>query len=64
MKYVVVLYDGMADYGVPALDGKTPMMCAKKPLFDSLSQMVGVNFIIPENSQFGTVIGAALHAFK
>ena len=31
MKYVVVLYDGMADYPVPALGGKTPMMCAKKP---------------------------------
>lgn len=30
MKYVVVLYDGMADYPVPALGGKTPMMCAKK----------------------------------
>ena len=28
MKYVVVLYDGMADYPVPALDGKTPMMCS------------------------------------
>ena len=26
MKYVVVLYDGMADYPVPALDGKTPMI--------------------------------------
>ena len=25
MKYVVVLYDGMADYPVPALDGKTPL---------------------------------------
>ena len=29
MKYIVVLYDGMADYPVPALGGKTPMMCAK-----------------------------------
>ncbi len=38
MKYVVVLYDGMADYPVPALGGKTPMMCAKKPNFDSLAQ--------------------------
>ena len=24
MKYVVVLYDGMADYPVPALGGNTP----------------------------------------
>lgn len=29
MKYAVVLYDGMADYPVPALGGKTPMMLAK-----------------------------------
>ena len=29
MKYVVVLYDGMADYPVPALDGKTPMQVGK-----------------------------------
>ena len=28
MKYVVVLYDGMADYPVDALGGKTPMMVA------------------------------------
>ena len=34
MKYLVVLYDGMADYPVPALDGKTPMELAKKPLLD------------------------------
>ena len=34
MKYVVVLYDGMADYPVPALGGKTPMAVAKKPNLD------------------------------
>lgn len=37
MKYVVVLYDGMADLPVPELDGKTPMMVANKPLLDSLA---------------------------
>ncbi len=37
MKYAVVLYDGMADYPVPALDGKTPMEVAKKPNFDALA---------------------------
>ncbi len=37
MKHVVVLYDGMADYPVDALGGKTPMECAKKPVFDSLA---------------------------
>lgn len=38
MKYVVVLYDGMADYPVPALGGKTPMMVAKKPNFDRMAK--------------------------
>ncbi len=45
MKYVVVLYDGMADYPVPALGGKTPMMCAKKPLFDSLAKKGEVGLV-------------------
>lgn len=38
MKYLVVLYDGMADYPVPALGGKTPMELAKKPLLDNLAR--------------------------
>lgn len=38
MKYIVVLYDGMADYPVPALNGKTPMECAKKPHLDRLAR--------------------------
>lgn len=45
MKYVVVLYDGMADYPVPALGGKTPMMCAKKPNMDYLAQHSEVGLI-------------------
>lgn len=31
-----------------------------KPLFEGIGKMLEVNFIIPEYSQFGTVIGAAL----
>ena len=38
MKYVVVLYDGMADYPVPALGGKRPMAVAKKPNLDFLAK--------------------------
>ena len=45
MKYAVVLYDGMADYPVPALDGKTPMMLAKKPLFDALAKKSEVGLV-------------------
>lgn len=45
MKYAVVLYDGMADYPVPALDGKTPMEVARKPIFDSLAQRGRVGLV-------------------
>ena len=37
MKYLVLLCDGMADTPHPALNGKTPMECAEKPLMDRLA---------------------------
>lgn len=37
MKYLVLLLDGMADYPVPELGGKTPMEVAFKPNIDSLA---------------------------
>ena len=45
MKYVVVLCDGMADYPVPALGGKTPMMCADKPNIDALASKGEVGLV-------------------
>lgn len=45
MKYIVLLCDGMADYPVPALDGKTPMMCAKKPNIDFLAKNSEVGLV-------------------
>lgn len=45
MKYVVLLYDGMADYPVDALGGKTPMMVAEKPNFDALAQKGEVGLV-------------------
>ena len=45
MKYAIILYDGMADYPVPALDGKTPMMVAKKPIFDSFARRGEVGLV-------------------
>ena len=38
MKYVVFLCDGMADYPLPELSDKTPMMVAHKPNMDRLAQ--------------------------
>lgn len=45
MKYVVVLCDGMADYPVPALGGKAPMMVAKKPHIDALAAKAEVGLV-------------------
>lgn len=45
MKYVVVLCDGMADYPVPALGGKTPMMVAKKPHIDALAAKAEIGLV-------------------
>jgi len=50
MKYLVVLCDGMADYPIEALGGKTPMEVAKKPMADSLAAkaLVGTVSNVPE----------------
>lgn len=45
MKYLVVLYDGMADYPVPALNGKTPMECANKPRLDKLARFGEIGLV-------------------
>jgi 2,3-bisphosphoglycerate-independent phosphoglycerate mutase len=37
MKYIVLLGDGMADYPVPELNGKTPLEAASKPNMDFLA---------------------------
>ncbi len=45
MKYIVLLCDGMADYAVDALGGKTPMMCANKPNMDLLASKSEVGLV-------------------
>lgn len=45
MKYVVILADGMADYPIEALGGKTPMEKAKKPTMDRLASE-GKQFLV------------------
>ena len=37
MKYVVILGDGMADWQVEELGGKTPLSCADTPMLDELA---------------------------
>ncbi len=50
MKFLVVVYDGMADYKIPALSDRTPMEAAKKPYLDSLSRaaLIGTVSNVPE----------------
>ena len=51
MKYLVLIPDGMADRPVPALDGKTPMEAAAKPMMDTLAKI----------SHCGTVLNVPPH---
>jgi phosphoserine phosphatase len=38
MKYVILVGDGMGDYPVPELNGKTPLEAAKIPHMDELAR--------------------------
>lgn len=50
-------------FGVPdiVLTGNLTTIPSIRSVFEGLGQGFGVRFFIPENSQFSTVIGAALH---
>jgi len=56
MKYIVVLGDGMADYPVEELEGKTPLEHANTPVMDELSGkgVVGLAHTIPEGMSPGS----------
>lgn len=45
MKYLVILGDGMADFPVPELDGKTPLQCSRKPNIDNLARQGEVGMV-------------------
>lgn len=50
MKYVVIIGDGMADFPLNELNGKTPLMVAKKPYMDMIARegFCGKVLTIPE----------------
>ena len=58
MKYIVMLCDGMADYPVEELNGKTPMMKAHKPNMDRLvkKSIAGTVKTVPDNMKPGSDI--------
>lgn len=56
MKYAVVLGDGMADWKIDALGGKTCLEAAKTPLFDKLAPLseVGLCKTVPDGFKPGS----------
>ena len=44
MKYVVIIGDGMADYKIDSLGGKTPLQVAVKPRMDYMAKHGTVGF--------------------
>lgn len=56
MKYIVMLGDGMADYPVEALGGKTPLEVAKKPNIDRLAKQgeLGMVKTVPDGMKPGS----------
>lgn len=56
MKYVILLGDGMADYPIEQLGGKTPLEVANKPYIDYLASKseVGIARTVPEGMKPGS----------
>ena len=56
MKYVVILGDGMADWQVEELGGKTPLSCADTPMLDELAvvSQIGMVKTIPDGMAPGS----------
>lgn len=56
MKYVVILGDGMADYPIPELGGKTPLEAAHIPVADALARVseTGLCKTVPDTMKPGS----------
>ena len=56
MKYVILIGDGMADYHLDELNGKTPLQAANTPNFDKLAKMgcSGLLKTVPDNMTPGS----------
>lgn len=65
MKYIIIIGDGMADYPIEKLGGKTPLMVARKPTIDRIAregrcgQLVTIEPDMPPGSEVAnlTVLG-------
>ena len=58
MKYVIIVGDGMADYPIQSLGGKTPLMVAKTPHMDFMAGQgeIGLVRTVPEGFNPGSEI--------
>jgi 2,3-bisphosphoglycerate-independent phosphoglycerate mutase len=58
MKSVVIIGDGMSDWPVARLGGKTPLMVAKKPSIDQISERgcMGLFKTIPDGQPLGSAV--------
>jgi 2,3-bisphosphoglycerate-independent phosphoglycerate mutase len=66
MKYVVIIGDGMADFPLNELHGKTPLMVAKKPYMDMMAKegFCGKVVTIPEGLPPGSdVAGISIFGY-
>lgn len=56
MKYALILGDGMADYPIPALNGKTPLAVADKPYMNMLAKTgeIGLVKTVPDGYKPGS----------
>ncbi|MGH7815940.1 MAG: cofactor-independent phosphoglycerate mutase, partial [Candidatus Binatia bacterium] len=59
MKYIILQGDGMADYPLEVLGGKTPLEAARTPNMDWLAQrgVYGIAHVIPEGFPPGSDVG-------
>ena len=58
MKYVIIVGDGMADYPVESLGGKTPLMVARTPHMDWMAEQgeIGLVRTVPDSFNPGSEI--------
>ncbi|MBI2350105.1 MAG: phosphoglycerate mutase, partial [Deltaproteobacteria bacterium] len=59
MKYIILQGDGMADYSLDSLGGKTPLEAAATPHMDWLAArgILGLAYTIPEGFPPGSDVG-------
>ncbi len=63
MKYAILIGDGMADYPIDELGGRTPLAAAKTPNMDIMATQgeLGLARTIPEGMEPGSDVANLVH---